>query len=132
MQKFTFILILVFSGLFFSCEKTKTSPEAGKLEGTWVEDHFDECILILNKSDEIQEDNYGFTIYEAGRFVEHKNSGSCGTPPISYANFEGSWEYENDSTLKIVVGYWGGTMTYELDIIELTEDNLMVRYNYKN
>ena len=132
MQKFTFIFILVFSAFLFSCEKTNTSPDPGKLEGIWIEDHFDEGILILNKSDEFQNDNYGFTIYEGGKFTEHKNSGWCGTPPISYANFEGSWEYENDSTLKIVVSYWGGTMTYKLDIIKLTEDNLKVRYHYQN
>jgi len=132
MQKFTFILIFVLSGLWFSCEKTKTSPDLGKLEGTWVEDHFEEDMMILNKSNEIQEDNYGFVIHDGGKFTEHKNSGSCGTPPISYSNFEGSWEYENDSTLKIVVGYWGGSMTYKLDIIELTEDNLKVRYHYQN
>ncbi len=132
MQKFTLILIFGLSGLLFSCEKTKTSPEAGKLEGTWVEDHFDEGVLILNKSDKTKEDSYGFVIHDGGKFTEHKNSGWCGTPPISYADFEGSWEYENDSTLKIVVGYWGGTMTYELDIIEITANNLRVRYHYQN
>ncbi len=131
MQKYIFISILVFSGLWFSCEKTKTSPDPGKLEGTWVEDHYEEDVLILDKSDEIQEDNYGFTIYKGGKFTEYKNAGWCGTPPISYAD-DGNWEYENDSTLKVVVGYWGGTMTYKLDIIELTKDNLKVRYHYQN
>ena len=132
MQSYKFIIILVVSLILISCEKESNTPEAGELEGVWVQERYEEDLLILGKADKIDEDNYGFEISEDGKFLEHKNSGWCATPPISYADFEGTWKYESDSVLVIDVGYWGGTMTYKMDIVELTAGTLKVRYHYSN
>lgn len=132
MKFFKFISISVISLLLISCEKESNIPEAGELEGIWVEERYEEDLMILGKSDKMDEDNYGFKISEDGKFLEHKNSGSCGTPPISYADFAGTWKYESDSVLVIDVAYWGGTMIYKMDIVELTGNTLKVRYHYSN
>ena len=126
----TFATLLILSLLFTSCEKNNLSPEAGELEGIWIEKGYEENISIFEKAKKIDENKYGFKISEGGIFLEHKNSGWCGTPPISYANYDGTWKYESDSILVIDVGYWGGTISYKLEIVELTTNTLKARYQY--
>ena len=55
------------------------------------------------RREELDEAFYGFIIGEDGSFTERKNTGWCGTPPITYGNFEGSWTAVSDSLLDIVV-----------------------------
>lgn len=126
----TFALFICISLLFSSCEKNNLSPEAGELEGIWIEKGYEENISIFEKAKKIDENKYGFKISEGGEFLEHKNSGWCGTPPISYASYDGTWKYESDSVLVIDVGYWGGNISYKLEIVELTSNTLKTRYHY--
>ncbi len=118
--------------LLSSCEKVSLAPEAGELEGIWVQSDYDEDLTIFTKKNKLDDDKYGFKISESGIFLEHKNSGWCGTPPISYADYEGTWKYESDSVLIVDVGYWGGTMTYKMQIVELTTNKLKTRYIYED
>ena len=59
-----------------------------------------------------------------GTMTERKNSGWCGTPPISYADYPGSWSVLNDTMINVTVGYWGGTINYKLDIETLNSELL--------
>lgn len=118
--------------LLFSCEKASLAPEPGELEGIWVQSDYDEDLTIFSKKNKLDDDKYGFKISDGGIFLEHKNSGWCGTPPISYADYEGTWKYESDSVLIVDVGYWGGTMTYKMQIVELTANKLKTRYIYED
>jgi len=135
MKKLLFLLIPV---LIFSCEKDSLDTEAlGEnisIIGTWVEELdislpvVEDGITRLNRSEALADLGYAFTIKEDGTFIERKNVGWCGTPPISYDNFEGSWEAISDSLLDITVAYWGGTLSYQMRIVSLEEDKLGIRY----
>ncbi|MCP4312567.1 MAG: hypothetical protein GY790_14995 [Bacteroidetes bacterium] len=135
MKKLLFLLIPFF---MISCEKDLVEVEAlgenASIIGTWVEEIdyqltlAEDGITRLNRSEELSDFGYGFTFNEDGTFIEHKNSGWCGTPPISYDNFEGTWEPLSDSLLDITVAYWGGTMTYQMQIVSLHEDKLGIKY----
>lgn len=131
MKRSLFILVLV---LFFSCEKDLVNMEAlgdnTGIVGTWVEDEYKGDTLLLQRSGAFDKEKYGFTIHEDGAFTEHKNAGWCGTPPISYDSFEGTWEAVSDSLLDITVAYWGGVMTYQIRIVALTPEELAIRYLY--
>lgn len=117
-----------------SCEKE--GPDAESLGentgvvGTWVEEEYAEDLLWLQRSPGLDSSGYGFRIRENGEFIERKNAGWCGTPPITYANFEGTWEALSDSLLDITVGYWGGMMTYQIRIVSLDQEKLAIRYLY--
>ena len=129
MKKIVFLLPLI---LLLACEKELQQPEdlgenAGII-GTWVEEGYQEEVTVLERSGTLDPERYGFTIGADGSFLEHKNSGWCGTPPISYADFEGSWTALSDSLLEITVGYWGGTMTYQMRIVFLDGEQLGIRY----
>jgi len=69
----------------------------------------------------------GYKFNADGTLVERKNSGWCGTPPISYADYDGTWKILNDTLLQIKDGYWGGTINYMIDIESVTKDSLKIR-----
>jgi hypothetical protein len=126
--------VLLLTGILYSCEKE--DPEMENLGqntgivGTWVQDIQDADRLWLTRSDALDPDKYGFTLKGDGDFIEHKNSGWCATPPISYAEFDGTWAALSDSLLEVTVGYWGGTMTYQIRIVKLDGNQLVIRYLY--
>jgi len=120
--------------LLVSCEKDSMELDAlgsnASIVGTWVEDGQKGDTLLLQRSGAFDKEKYGFTINDDGSFIERKNSGWCGTPPIAYDNFEGNWEAVSDSLLDITVAYWGGMMTYQIRIVYLDAEELAIRYLY--
>jgi len=134
MKKLCLLFILVF---FLACEKenpeVKNLGENTSIIGTWVDmaDPLyspEEGHTRLERSEELDPDHYGFTFHGDGSFTERKNSGWCGTPPITYGNFEGTWEPLSDTLLDITVAYWGGILTYQMHIVSLEGDELKIRY----
>lgn len=127
------IFLLAFT-LLISCEENLTEADAlgenAGIVGTWVEKGYVEDLLMLERTHDLDPDRYGFTINGDGTFLERKNSGWCGTPPIAYDNFEGTWEALSDSLIEVTVGYWGGVMTYQIRIVVLDQENLSIRYLY--
>lgn len=125
-------LIVVF--LLVSCEKESMELAAlgsnASIVGTWVDDGQKGDTLLLQRAGAFDKEKYGFTINDDGSFIERKNSGWCGTPPIAYDNFEGSWEAVSDSLLDITVAYWGGVITYQIRIVYLNAEELAIRYLY--
>jgi len=131
MKKITFLLFLV---MLVSCEENMKEADMlganAEIIGTWVENGYEDDVKLLGRAQYLDPSKYGFTINEDGTFIEHKNAGWCATPPIFYDNFEGDWEAVSDSLLEINVGYWGGTMTYQMRIVFLDQDSLGIRYLY--
>jgi hypothetical protein len=128
------LIILVVVVLLISCEKNMLEladlgSNAG-IVGTWIEDEYQGDTLFLHRNGAFDKEKYGFTINDDGTFIEHKNAGWCGTPPITYDSFEGSWEAVSDSLLNITVAYWGGMMTYQIRIVSLDAEELAIRYLY--
>ena len=132
-------LLLVFITIcMLACEKDQLAVEnLGEnvsIIGTWVEvvdislPPVYDGVTRLSRSEELDPDLYGFIFHEDGSFTERKNSGWCGTPPISYDNFEGTWSPLNDTLIDITVGYWGGTLTYQIWIQSMEGDELDIRY----
>ena len=131
MKKTIYLLVLVF---FVSCEKdlfeAEMLGENADIIGTWVDNGYVDDVTLMERSDKLDITRYGFTIAEEGTFTEHKNAGWCGTPPITYDSFDGQWTALSDSLLEITVGYWGSTLTYQMRIVFLDQENLGIRYLY--
>lgn len=131
MKKMIFLMAMV---LLLSCEKELMEMDAlganVGIVGTWVGEGYQGDTTLLKRAGKLSETNYGFTINEDGSFIERKNSGWCGTPPIAYANYDGRWEAVSDSLLNITVGYWGGMMTYQIRIVSLQGEDLAIKYLY--
>ena len=109
----------------FACNQQPTQPNgSGQLIGTWVYERYENGLTIMKRSVSLDSSKYGFIIHRDGKFVERKNAGWCGTPPISYANFAGEWRAQADSVLSIDVDFWGGRMNYIMLVVSLTESEL--------
>jgi hypothetical protein len=93
------------------------------LIGVWNYSDFKDNAYIYTRSNEFV-DSPCYKFNSDGTMTERKNSGWCGTPPISYADYSGNWSVINDTLIKITVGYWGGTMNYKLDIEMLISESL--------
>lgn len=135
------LLFLVLPLLLISCEKDLMEVDAlgqnADIIGTWVETLgvqafvAEDGIARFDRAKDLNPDSYGFVLNADGTFKERKNAGWCGTPPISYDNFEGTWEPWSDSLLDITVAYWGGSMTYQMRIMFVEGDKLGIRYLYE-
>ncbi|MBI3195683.1 MAG: hypothetical protein HYZ34_14635 [Ignavibacteriae bacterium] len=127
------LISLIMLTLLNSCERPDTNsfptnPSPTEITGTWIYHQAKDSTVVLLKSDSLNKDCYGFTIHPDGKFIERKNIGWCGTPPISYDNFQGTWQYQTEQSLQITVGYWGGQEKYILKIISLSSTIIEIYY----
>ncbi len=127
-KSFYFVsVILVF--VFLSCEELSTWPShSEQLYGAWISDTTENDIYVMKKSAGLDSNNYGFIFYSNGHFLNRSNAGWCGTPPISYKNYDGKWKARSDSMIHINVGYWGGDLEYNMIIVYL--DDLIFKFRF--
>jgi hypothetical protein len=124
--------IAIFMSLLTACEKDNINIDPDNLIiGTWVNAGYQNDIQILLRSPELSDENPGIIFSADGTLTERKNSGWCGTPPISYSNYPGTWNVVNDTLIQVSSEHWGGTMTYNLNIKSVTESELKVVYLYQ-
>jgi len=117
-----FLLILFFVG----CEKnTEIEPTSNSLIGNWINPQTTDSMVTYSKSNDLVENDYGITFHSDGTLIERKISGWCATPPISYSDFEGTWE-KTDSLISILVDYWGGIASYQWKMINIEDDRLVI------
>ncbi len=121
------LIILLFAFSIIACEKNieNTAPENDHLIGSWFNPRYNDSIATFERSEGLVDNEYGFSFNEDNTFIERKNAGWCATPPIFYADFEGTWT-KKDSILDITVGYWGGTADYTWKIVLIDESTLKI------
>ena len=119
------ILLLVLS--LIACEKNNESAAAitDHLIGSWFNPQYNDSIVTYGRSEGLVDNEYGFSFKDDKTFIERKNAGWCGTPPISYADFDGTWS-KKDSIIEITVDYWGGTSDYTWKLVSVDETNLVI------
>lgn len=126
------LFILISTLLLINCQNS-ISPLDNSNEpfiGTWVEKEFLTDVRILERTVQLMEDKGGYTFNKDNTLIDRKNSGWCGTPPISYANFNGTWIKVGDDRLRIISEYWGGIDTTEVQIVSVNESELKLKYIY--
>lgn len=138
MRKFAGVL-LVFSGLLFlGCEKDNMPlvNNSDQLIGYWSNPVYQDTVWRYERVNGFQENQYTLAFKIEQEFIERKNAGWCGTPPVTYENFQGTWT-RTDDEIKISVGYWGGTAAYRWRIISIDNKYLTIyrfkeEYNWEN
>ena len=121
------LIWLLFPLLLISCEKEQELlfQNSDELVGCWTDRVVNDSIMEFTKTESLKNNEYGFEFKPGQVFIERKNAGWCGTPPIAYADFEGTWQ-QQDSLLIITVDYWGGTADYKWEIISVDENSLKI------
>ncbi len=123
--KLTGLLLTVM--IFFACEKENKLffNKNDKTIGCWVNPITVDTLWKYTRAKSLKDNDYGFIFYSDQRFVERKNAGWCGTPPISYADFDGTWS-KKDSVIDITVKFWGGLADYQWKVISVDDNNLAI------
>jgi hypothetical protein len=118
-----FLLFLIFG--MTACENGSLPviDDSEPVTGYWINPVSIDTLWQYERSVAFKNDASGICFKSGDKFVERKNSGWCGTPPVSYANYEGTWT-RSDSILNISVGFWGGTVDYEWKIISVSNNKL--------
>lgn len=114
--------------ILIGCSKDNINIDPDNLLiGVWNYSDFNNTENIYIRSNEFVE-NHCYRFNSDGTLTERKNSGWCGTPPITYADYPGTWNILNDTLIQIDVGYWGGTTKYKLDIQFVDSKELRLLY----
>jgi hypothetical protein len=126
------IMLFLLAATFIACEKENNpqKPEIDNSElllGNWIRSvhNNDYETVKYERTVSLNDDDYGFSFQADKSFVERKNSGWCGTPPIAYENFDGTWS-KNDSIVDISVAFWGGIEEYQWKIVALDSQYLTI------
>ena len=128
MMKPARLIILLFALFIIACEKNneKAAPSIDFVIGSWFNPQYNDSIVTYDRSEGLVDNEYGFSFNENETFIERKNAGWCGTPPIFYADFDGTWS-KNDSIIKITVDYWGGTAEYTWKVLSVDELTMKIQ-----
>lgn len=123
---FVFLLIIL-SGCDKSDETViiNSNGFSEALLGNWSNREFNDGAYTFERVESLPFDNYGISFKHYNIIVERKNSGWCGTPPIAYDNFKGSWT-QNDSIINLEVEFWGGNVSKVCKMILLNNNYLSV------
>ena len=124
-MKNTSLLIILFVFLFTSCKKDDTNFDPNnKLLGIWNVSEYVGNTTVYKRSTAFA-DEYGYEFKSGGTLIERQNAGWCGTPPITYADYSGTWSVINDTLIQVEVAYWGGISSYQLDIESVDSEHLV-------
>jgi hypothetical protein len=127
MDRILTLSLIILSVALSSCGKEKETNivTPGDLVGCWVNPQYNDSTIVYNRAAEFA-DGPGILFKIDGSLVEKMNAGFCGTPPVTYAEYAGSF-IVYDSIISVSVGYWGGTMDYALELISVNGDFLTVK-----
>lgn len=123
----TIVAALLVLLTFVSCQKddSQATAEDLTLVGTWNNPQYNDTLITYERTENLIKNEPGFIFNAYDKCIERKNSGWCGTPPITCDDYEGTWT-RNDSIVTIHTGHWVGNITYTWKIISLTETRLVV------
>ncbi|MFC2109534.1 hypothetical protein ACFLRU_00665 [Bacteroidota bacterium] len=133
MKKLFFFLIPL--SIFFSaCHENENIliDENNLLIGSWSYPEYSDNKITYSRVATTIQDEYTCTFKKDGSIIEHKNAGWCGTPPITYDEFVGKWNYENEETIHLETAYWGGISDIKWEILAINQDKLTVVVIHSN
>lgn len=123
----TTILAIIILG-FVACKKdNEAKPQVGnnKLIGYWMNPVYADSTVSYGRVSGLKYNCYGIVFKADGTCIERKVDGWCGTPPVTYSDFNGTWTMA-DSVISIKVGYWGGVAGYTWKLKSVTADSLKI------
>ena len=119
-MKSSFYSILLLFGLavLVSCENDidLKSDETELIIGHWISPVYIDTLVQFTRAEALDENDYGILFNPGNSLVERQNAGWCGTPPISFANYNGTWSKTGD-IIDISVDFWGGKANHKWKVI---------------
>lgn len=122
-----FFLLLFSIVLLTSCENDidLKSDEAELIIGHWISPVYIDTLVQYTRAEGLNENDYGISFNPGNSLVERQNAGWCGTPPISFANYNGTWSKTGD-IIDITVDFWGGKVYNKWKVIANDQKTLTI------
>ena len=122
-----FIFLLFSIVLLTSCENDidLKSDEAELIIGHWISPVYTDTLVQYTRAEGLNENDYGISFNPGNSLVERQNAGWCGTPPISFANYNGTWSKTGD-IIDITVDFWGGKANHKWKVIANDQKTLTI------
>jgi len=127
MKTFLTIGLFVLSFLITTSFDPK-GTDTEKLIGVWVYSGYDkeQNIVIYERRSKFDDDEAGIEFRQNNKLIKRQNTGWCGTPPISYGNYDGKWEVLTDSTIHLQYDYWGGVAEEDWKFSEISDKYMKI------
>jgi hypothetical protein len=124
----TFLPLILLLFVLISANQKQQTFSKKQLIGIWLfeENTSSENSASLTKSKKFKEEEPGIQLKKNGKLVKRQNSGKCATPPISFANYEGTWKMTGESTLTVKYEFFDGTIEEDWKIIETNKNKLKI------
>jgi len=123
-----YFILLLFSIVFLtSCENDidLKSDEAELIIGHWISPVYIDTLVQYTRAEGLNENDYGISFNPGNSLVERQNAGWCGTPPISFANYNGTWS-KTGNVIDITVDFWGGKANHKWKVIANDQKTLTI------
>lgn len=126
-SSFNYVLLLFSLVCMASCENdTDLKPNnAELLVGHWISPVYIDTLIQYSRANALIENDYGISFNPENSLVERQNAGWCGTPPISFANYNGTWSKTVD-IIDISVDFWGGKANHKWKVITIDAKTLTI------
>ncbi|MFD1162856.1 hypothetical protein [Hwangdonia seohaensis] len=117
-------VLFLFVLLIFACDSNENViPDPDNLLiGSWVEPNYSEEQTVFKRAADLPENASGIMFKSNGDFIE-RSSGWCGTPPLTYSDYNGKWELEN-ALVTITQEFY--PINYAWRIVSVSETELIV------
>ena len=108
------IIFILLSFLSISSSSKDNTLHKTQIIGSWIfiEDVANDTFFSIKKVKKLDHDKPGIVFKKNGKLIKRQNSGWCGTPPIAYANYDGTWELRKN-TLSLKYSFNNGEMEEE-------------------
>ncbi len=123
----TITLALLFILALASCQKNDDRVYTGNetLIGSWTDPQYTDTLVTYTRAENLVENQFGIIFKPDNKLIERQLNGWCGTPPITTADYEGTWKTDG-SIVAINVGFWGGTADYTWRIVSISDQKLVI------
>ena len=99
-----------------------TIDENDQLIGSWINPISSDAELKFTRASALKKNAYGITFLQKSACVE-RSSGWCGTPPITYFDYEGTWSRKGNI---ITITIDNGMEAIQWEIKTLNDDYLII------
>lgn len=121
------VLVLLLAVVLTAASGRRFGDINEEVTGIWELSYRSFDTVELVKKNSFTKDAPGIAFQPEGKLIRRQNIGWCGTPPITYGNFDGTWEKVSDSVINISHQYWGGTVAMEWKLVKAEKRKLIFR-----
>lgn len=112
------------------CSQEEITPidESNKLLGHWINPVYAGTEIQLTRANSLKSNEYGISFLAESQCVE-RSSGWCGTPPLVYSDFKGSWT-RTDAVVLVTISNGIGLNDIKWSIKTLDDKTLIMERLY--